>query len=421
MKIRASWFAVAVLAVGAVGCAADPNDALGASTDTVAAPAGDSTATDATFAPNGESADVLAIDNSFSPEVLTIVAGNEPPAISVDIPGNRTFYFPGQPLKYAVAVKDKEDGVAPDDRVAFSIDRVADTFDVSWLAQGDAAVDAGTRFAVAKALINQSDCKTCHNVDSKSQGPAWTEIAAKYATDAPAQAKLVDKIRAGGTGVWGQSNMPAHPGLTVDEAQAILAYVMNIKSTAINATPLAGTYAPTGGATAGQVIFRAVYTDKGVAGPTPLLSHTVERVAVRRSPVVRAVAADPSFPKRDWSAMRGGRLHELLPGVKPRNHFANNMGMTETCGTIVYLPPEDHDPAGNPRMRAAGLGCVCQPGVGLSGMRFTWARSRFAMPARRRACPSESFSPSIIAHSIDGRRFVRTRHDCTASSSSASG
>ena len=88
--------------------------------------------------------------------------------------------------------------------------------------------------------------------------------------------------------------MPAHPGLTVDEAQAILAYVMNIKSTAINATPLAGTYAPTGGATAGQVIFRAVYTDKGVAGPTPLLSHTVERVAVRRSPVVRAVAADQS-------------------------------------------------------------------------------------------------------------------------------
>ena len=77
MKIRASWFAVAVLAVGAVGCAADPNDALGASTDTVAAPAGDSMATDATFAPNGESADVLAIDNSFSPEVLTIVAGTE--------------------------------------------------------------------------------------------------------------------------------------------------------------------------------------------------------------------------------------------------------------------------------------------------------------------------------------------------------
>ncbi len=42
--------------------------------------------------------------------------------------------------------------------------------------------------------------------------------------------------------------------------------------------------------------------------------------------------------------------------------FCQQYGMTETCGTIVYLPPEDHDPAGNPRMRAAGLP---MPGVEL--------------------------------------------------------
>jgi acyl-CoA synthetase (AMP-forming)/AMP-acid ligase II len=35
--------------------------------------------------------------------------------------------------------------------------------------------------------------------------------------------------------------------------------------------------------------------------------------------------------------------------------FVQQYGMTETCGTIVYLPPEDHDPAGTPRMRSAGL------------------------------------------------------------------
>jgi len=34
--------------------------------------------------------------------------------------------------------------------------------------------------------------------------------------------------------------------------------------------------------------------------------------------------------------------------------FVQMYGMTETCGTIVALPPEDHDPAGNPRMRSAG-------------------------------------------------------------------
>ncbi len=42
--------------------------------------------------------------------------------------------------------------------------------------------------------------------------------------------------------------------------------------------------------------------------------------------------------------------------------FCQQYGMTETCGTIVYLPPEDHDPAGTPRMRAAGL---AMPGVEL--------------------------------------------------------
>jgi long-chain acyl-CoA synthetase len=42
--------------------------------------------------------------------------------------------------------------------------------------------------------------------------------------------------------------------------------------------------------------------------------------------------------------------------------FVQQYGMTETCGTIVYLPPEDHDPAGNPRMRAAGK---AMPGVEL--------------------------------------------------------
>jgi long-chain acyl-CoA synthetase len=42
--------------------------------------------------------------------------------------------------------------------------------------------------------------------------------------------------------------------------------------------------------------------------------------------------------------------------------FCQQYGMTETCGTIVYLPPEDHDPAGTPRMHAAGL---AMPGVEL--------------------------------------------------------
>lgn len=35
--------------------------------------------------------------------------------------------------------------------------------------------------------------------------------------------------------------------------------------------------------------------------------------------------------------------------------FVQQYGMTETTGTVTYLPPEDHDPKGNQRMRSAGL------------------------------------------------------------------
>lgn len=34
--------------------------------------------------------------------------------------------------------------------------------------------------------------------------------------------------------------------------------------------------------------------------------------------------------------------------------FVQNYGMTETTGTVVALPPEDHDPRGNARMQSAG-------------------------------------------------------------------
>ena len=225
-------------------------------------------------------------------QLLQIVVGNEPPAINIDVAGNKTFYFANEPVHYKVSVIDREDGAAPPAKVAFSIDQVAETFDVGLLAQGDAPVDATSRFAVAKAIMGQSDCRNCHNVDSKSNGPAWTQVAEKYKGDAPAQEKLAEKIRTGGRGVWpdspGEGNMPAHPGLSIEEARSIINYVMNIKSEAINGAPLAGTFTATG---TNKLVLRAVYSDNG---PPDLASHIVERVAVRRNPIVSAVTADDS-------------------------------------------------------------------------------------------------------------------------------
>jgi cytochrome c len=220
--------------------------------------------------------------------------------VNIDVAGNQTFYFPGEPINYKVFVTDREDGAAPPAKVAFSIDQVAETFDIGLLAQGDAPVDPSTRFAVAKAIIGQSDCRNCHNADSKSNGPAWVQIAEKYKGDAAAQEKLAEKVRTGGRGVWpdlpGEGNMPAHPGLSIEETRSIIQYIMNIQSDAIagapyissSGKPLEGTFAATG---TNKLVLRAVYTDMGAKD---LASHTVERIAVRRNPIVSAVSADDS-------------------------------------------------------------------------------------------------------------------------------
>jgi cytochrome c len=60
----------------------------------------------------------------------------------------------------------------------------------------------------AEALMQKDGCAACHAIDKKLVGPSYQEVAAKYKGDAKAAAMLVDKVKKGGTGVWGQIPMP---------------------------------------------------------------------------------------------------------------------------------------------------------------------------------------------------------------------
>ncbi len=66
------------------------------------------------------------------------------------------------------------------------------------------AVDA----KAAEALAQKSGCLACHSIDKKVLGPSYKDVAAKYKGDKTAEAKLVAKIKAGGSGVWGAVPMP---------------------------------------------------------------------------------------------------------------------------------------------------------------------------------------------------------------------
>ena len=79
-------------------------------------------------------------------------------------------------------------------------------------------------------IVAASDCKTCHMIDEKNVGPAWRDVANKYADSANAVAYLSHKIINGGSGVWGQVPMAAHPTMPQEDAEALAKYVLLLKN-----------------------------------------------------------------------------------------------------------------------------------------------------------------------------------------------
>lgn len=78
-----------------------------------------------------------------------------------------------------------------------------------------------------KALIAGADCRACHNDKEKLVGPAYAEVAKKYKEkDIPALAK---KVIDGGSGVWGPIPMAPHAALSVEDAEAMVKYILTIK------------------------------------------------------------------------------------------------------------------------------------------------------------------------------------------------
>jgi len=69
-----------------------------------------------------------------------------------------------------------------------------------------------------EALFQKSGCAACHAVDQQRMGPTMKLISAKYAGQADAPAALAQKVRAGGSGVWGKIPMPPTPATKVSDA-----------------------------------------------------------------------------------------------------------------------------------------------------------------------------------------------------------
>lgn len=78
-------------------------------------------------------------------------------------------------------------------------------------------------------LAQKYNCTACHAVDKKVVGPAYKDVAKKYAADKGAEAKLVAKVKAGGSGVWGPVPMPPNPQVSDADLKALVKWVLSQK------------------------------------------------------------------------------------------------------------------------------------------------------------------------------------------------
>ncbi|MDG1445944.1 MAG: c-type cytochrome [Methylophilaceae bacterium] len=80
-----------------------------------------------------------------------------------------------------------------------------------------------------QALPSKSGCLACHGVDKKILGPAFKDVAAKYKGDASAPAKLIAKVKAGGSGLWGPMPLPANsPQVKDADIATIVKWILSL-------------------------------------------------------------------------------------------------------------------------------------------------------------------------------------------------
>jgi cytochrome c len=215
---------------------------------------------DYTFSKNGVYEVTLYVTDpsgASDSETIEVKVGNTVPTISINTTDNSTFFFDNKPISYQVDIQDKEDKQLESNNVMITLKYVE-----KLSTQGHQL----TSFDEGKSMMEASDCKTCHQVNGKSIGPAYMEVAKKYKGDKNAVEQLVTKVIQGGGGVWGEPTMSAHPQMPKEDVTKIIKYILSISGDKPKSLPEAGTVSfkeHKSAGTEGRYILTASYTDKG--------------------------------------------------------------------------------------------------------------------------------------------------------------
>lgn len=202
-------------------------------------------------------------------ESTSIVAGNSRPEVTISLGDNApAFYLPGQKIAYDVSVTDADGTEIDGDNIFVSVDYL-EGMDKVAMSMGHQQVSATV---TGKALTQAMDCKTCHKEAEASIGPNYKDIAAKYKERKDALKYLQGKMKTGGSGVWGEVTMPAHPNITTDETRQIGLYILSLNGDdkKEKSLPAKGTITAESSAPGNMLVITASYTDAGAEGTIPL-------------------------------------------------------------------------------------------------------------------------------------------------------
>jgi cytochrome c len=193
-------------------------------------------------------------------DAVQVVAGNEIPEVSIAAGGNKSFYLPGKPVPYVVSV-DHADASPINPANLF----VSSTFTEN-ARNATKNLSPGEIFTAGKLLTQTLDCKSCHKENEKSAGPSFTQVAEKYGKKGnTAMGYLMEKVMKGGSGVWGQAAMSAHPDIDQKDLKQILQYVLSLaaKDPQRQSLPVAGKIIPPNDTKRQTLVLSAVYYNRG--------------------------------------------------------------------------------------------------------------------------------------------------------------
>lgn len=178
-------------------------------------------------------------DGGVSYAAKRVDAGNERPRVDIQFDGNQSFYWPERKgLEYAVIANDLEDGNSTEvAEMATGLSAQYRVFEPSKPVQEivghleDAPVDTFS-------LLSENNCVTCHQVNEESVGPALMKIAEKYAPQKDSRSYLDSVLVKGGTGVWGEHQMPAHDYIDENIRSQMIDYILGLHDGSQSISPV---------------------------------------------------------------------------------------------------------------------------------------------------------------------------------------